>query len=123
MLVDRDKDLEMVAEIATAKELITDEMAKSIVGQKKVIEGLLIALFAKGHCLLEGVPGLAKTAMVRSLSEVMDLSFRRIQFTPDLMPADITGTEIIQEDPPRSASLEDIAIPKAESQCQLEPLS
>lgn len=98
MLVDRDKDLEMVSEIASAKELIADEMAKSIVGQKKVIEGLLIALFAKGHCLLEGVPGLAKTLMINSLADILDLKFNRIQFTPDLMPADITGTEVLEED-------------------------
>src|SRR5688572_1356397 len=78
---------------------ITEEMGKFIVGQQDVIEQLVIAVLAGGHCLLEGVPGLAKTAMVRSLSRTMDLSFRRIQFTPDLMPADITGTDIIQEDP------------------------
>jgi len=78
---------------------IREEMAKFIVGQDEVIEQLLIAVLAGGHVLLEGVPGLAKTAMVRSLARTMDLSFRRIQFTPDLMPADITGTEIIQEDP------------------------
>lgn len=78
---------------------ITKEMSKFIVGQNDVIEQLVIAILAGGHCLLEGVPGLAKTAMIRSLSKCMDLSFRRIQFTPDLMPSDITGTDIIQEDP------------------------
>ena len=78
---------------------ITTEMGRFIVGQQEVIEQLVIAILAGGHCLLEGVPGLAKTAMIRSLSRTMDLSFRRIQFTPDLMPADITGTDIIQEDP------------------------
>jgi MoxR-like ATPase len=78
---------------------IAEEMGKFIVGQNEVIEQLVIAVLAGGHCLLEGVPGLAKTAMIRSLSQTMDLSFRRIQFTPDLMPADITGTDIIQEDP------------------------
>jgi MoxR-like ATPase len=77
---------------------ITTEMGKFIVGQKDVIEQLLIAVLAGGHCLLEGVPGLAKTAMIRTLSEALNMSFRRIQFTPDLMPADITGTDIIQED-------------------------
>jgi MoxR-like ATPase len=77
---------------------ITTEMGKFIVGQKDVIEQLLIAVLAGGHCLLEGVPGLAKTAMVRTLSQALNMSFRRIQFTPDLMPADITGTDIIQED-------------------------
>jgi MoxR-like ATPase len=78
---------------------IRTEVAKLIVGQDEVIDQLLIAVLAKGHCLLEGVPGLAKTLMIRGLSRVMALSFRRIQFTPDLMPADITGTDIIQEDP------------------------
>ena len=78
---------------------ITRELGRFIVGQTDVIEQLMIAILARGHCLLEGVPGLAKTAMVRSLSEVMQLTFRRIQFTPDLMPADITGTDIIQDDP------------------------
>ncbi len=78
---------------------ISQEMGKFIVGQQEVIEQLVIAVLAGGHCLLEGVPGLAKTAMIRSLAKTMDLSFRRIQFTPDLMPADITGTDIIQEDP------------------------
>lgn len=77
---------------------ITTEMGKFIVGQKDVIEQLLIAVLAGGHCLLEGVPGLAKTAMIRTLSESLNMSFRRIQFTPDLMPSDITGTDIIQED-------------------------
>ena len=78
---------------------ITRELGRFIVGQEEVIEQLLIAILARGHCLLEGVPGLAKTMMVRCLSKVMRLSFRRIQFTPDLMPADITGTDIIQDDP------------------------
>jgi len=75
------------------------ELGKVIVGQDDVIEQLMIAILARGHCLLEGVPGLAKTLMVSSLAQAMDLGFRRIQFTPDLMPADITGTDIIQEDP------------------------
>jgi MoxR-like ATPase len=78
---------------------ITKEMGKFIVGQHEVIEQIVIAVLAGGHCLLEGVPGLAKTAMIRTLSQSMHLNFRRIQFTPDLMPADITGTDIIQEDP------------------------
>jgi len=77
---------------------IKDQMAKVIVGQEAVIEQLLIAVLARGHCLLEGVPGLAKTLMVRTLADAMDLTFHRIQFTPDLMPADITGTDIIQQD-------------------------
>jgi MoxR-like ATPase len=77
---------------------IMQEVGTAIVGQEEVIEQLVIAILARGHCLLEGVPGLAKTAMVRALSEAMELGFRRVQFTPDLMPSDITGTEIIQED-------------------------
>ncbi len=78
---------------------IAAEMGKFIVGQASVIEQLLIAVLAGGHCLLEGVPGLAKTAMVSTLAKTMNMAFRRIQFTPDLMPSDITGTDIIQEDP------------------------
>ncbi len=76
---------------------IRKELARVIVGQDEVLEQLIIALFAGGHCILEGVPGLAKTLMISTLSEALDLSFNRIQFTPDLMPSDITGTEIIQE--------------------------
>jgi len=88
----------------TVKELINklprlkEEIAKIIVGQDHVIDEMIIALMAGGHCLLEGVPGLAKTLMVRTLSQALDLSFRRIQFTPDLMPSDIIGTEILEED-------------------------
>ena len=78
---------------------IAAEMGKFIVGQAAVIEVLLIAVLAGGHCLLEGVPGLAKTAMVSTLAKTLNMGFRRIQFTPDLMPSDITGTDIIQEDP------------------------
>lgn len=76
---------------------VREQVGRIVVGQQDVIEQLLIAILARGHCLLEGVPGLAKTLMVRSLAESMSLDFRRIQFTPDLMPADITGTDIIQE--------------------------
>ena len=75
------------------------ELAKVIVGQQRVIDELLIAIFARGHCLMQGVPGLAKTLLVSTLARAMDLSFHRIQFTPDLMPSDITGTDILQEDP------------------------
>ena len=77
---------------------LKEEIAKVIVGQDHVIDEMIIALMAGGHCLLEGVPGLAKTLMVRTLSQALDLSFRRIQFTPDLMPSDIIGTEILEED-------------------------
>ncbi|HVR75669.1 MAG TPA: MoxR family ATPase [Planctomycetota bacterium] len=77
---------------------LRDEIGKVIVGQRTIIEDVLIAVFAGGHCLLEGVPGLGKTLLVRTLSEVLDLEYRRIQFTPDLMPADIIGTNIVVED-------------------------
>jgi MoxR-like ATPase len=77
---------------------IRKEMAKAIVGQEDVLEQLLISIFAKGHCLLVGVPGLAKTLMIRTLADSLSLSFSRVQFTPDLMPSDITGTEVLQED-------------------------
>src|SRR6516164_1130552 len=73
------------------------EIAKMIVGQEEIVEGTVISLFAGGHVLLEGVPGLGKTLLVRTLSEVLDLSFNRIQFTPDLMPADILGTNLVME--------------------------
>src|SRR5258708_5529266 len=77
---------------------ITRELGKAIVGQQHVIEELLIAMFARAHCLLVGVPGLAKTLMIRTLADSLNLSFSRVQFTPDLMPSDITGTEVLQED-------------------------
>lgn len=93
-----DADLAAVQQLSDAFRRITAELAKVIIGQKEVIEELLIALFAGGHCLLVGVPGLAKTLMIRTLADSLNLSFNRIQFTPDLMPADITGTEVIQED-------------------------
>ncbi len=84
--------------LVEANKRITAELGKVVVGQTEVIEQLMIAVLARGHCLLEGVPGLAKTLMIRSLADTMDLGFRRVQFTPDLMPSDITGTDIIQED-------------------------
>ena len=93
-----DQDLEAVEKLNEAYRRITDELGKVIVGQKQVIEELLIAMFARGHCLLVGVPGLARTLMIRTLADALSLKFSRIQFTPDLMPADITGTEVIQED-------------------------
>ncbi|MFU8804665.1 MAG: AAA family ATPase [Bradymonadaceae bacterium] len=91
-------DLEAVEEIARARADIMAEVRKRIYGQTELIEHLLVALFAKGHCLLMGVPGLAKTSLIATLSEVLNLQFNRIQFTPDLMPADITGTDILEED-------------------------
>ncbi len=93
-----DADLAAVEKLNAAYQKIRNEMAKVIVGQHKVLEELLIAIFAKGHCLLVGVPGLAKTLMIHTLADCLDLTFSRIQFTPDLMPSDITGTEVIQED-------------------------
>jgi MoxR-like ATPase len=91
-------DLSAIERLNDGYRRITKELSKAIVGQADVIEQLLIAVFAKGHCLLVGVPGLAKTLMIRTLSDALNLSFRRIQFTPDLMPSDITGTEVLQED-------------------------
>ena len=89
---------EKLKEIATAHQAIKAEIGKVIVGQEEVIDQVLIAILARGHCLLLGVPGLAKTLLVRSLGGVLDLVFNRIQFTPDLMPSDITGTEILDEE-------------------------
>ncbi len=86
-----------ISRLGEAREKIASQLARIIVGQEDVIEELLITLFSRGHCLLEGVPGLAKTLMISTLARTLDLSFSRIQFTPDLMPADITGTEIIEE--------------------------
>ena len=92
-----DDDLESLEQLRIAAERVREELGKVIVGQQDVIEQLLIAIFAEGHCLLEGVPGLAKTLMVSTLAQSLSLQFSRIQFTPDLMPSDITGTEVIQE--------------------------
>src|SRR6202158_4825284 len=88
-----------VCELADAYQAMTGQIGKVIVGQTQVIEQLLMALFSKGHCLLVGVPGLAKTLLVSTVAKILDLSFKRIQFTPDLMPADITGTDILQDEP------------------------
>jgi MoxR-like ATPase len=93
-----DSDVAAIERLNEGYRRIRKEMSKAIVGQEKVLEELLIAIFAKGHCLLVGVPGLAKTLMIRTLSESLSLSFSRVQFTPDLMPSDITGTEVLQED-------------------------
>ncbi len=91
-------DLASVERLKEGSKRILDECRKIIVGQGDVMEQLLIALFAQGHCLLVGVPGLAKTLMIRTLADATNLSFSRIQFTPDLMPSDITGTDILQDD-------------------------
>jgi MoxR-like ATPase len=92
-----DDDIQAAQRLQEAYQQITAELAKVVIGQQQVIEELLVAMFARGHCLLVGVPGLAKTLMIRTLAEALDLQFSRIQFTPDLMPADITGTEVIQD--------------------------
>ena len=91
-------DVKALEKLSESYKAVRQQLGKVIVGQNEVIEQLMIAIFAKGHCLLEGVPGLAKTLMVSTLSETLNLDFSRIQFTPDLMPSDIVGTEVIQED-------------------------
>jgi MoxR-like ATPase len=91
-------DLSAIERLNNGYRRIRKEMSKAIVGQERVLEELLIAVFSRGHCLLVGVPGLAKTLMIRTLADSLSLSFSRIQFTPDLMPSDITGTEVLQED-------------------------
>ncbi len=91
-------DTEDAARLRQARDQIVIQLGKVIVGQSHVIDEILVCLFSQGHCLLEGVPGLAKTLMISTLARTLDLSFSRIQFTPDLMPADVTGTEIIEED-------------------------
>src|SRR5580704_12074062 len=88
---------ETVEQLLAGRAKIETELAKVIVGQKEVIEQIMLALFAGGHCLITGAPGLAKTLLVKSIAQIFHLKFQRIQFTPDLMPADITGMEILQE--------------------------
>lgn len=92
-----DEERQTVEQIRNSRQRISAELSKAIVGQADVVEQLLLCLFAGGHCLITGAPGLAKTLLVRSLAEMFHLKFQRIQFTPDLMPADITGTEILQQ--------------------------
>ena len=91
-------DIEVVKALNEAYEKMTDQISKAIVGQKKVIEQVLVAIFCRGHGLLVGVPGLAKTLLVSTIARVLHLRFKRIQFTPDLMPSDITGTDVLEED-------------------------
>ncbi len=98
MVVANNNDLVAVEELKRSHDAIKKEIAKVIIGQERVIEQLLIALLSSGHCLLVGVPGLAKTLLISTLANILDLKFNRIQFTPDLMPSDITGTEIIEDD-------------------------
>ena len=94
----RDRDLELLEEAARVAQALREEVGRRVVGQREVVDGLLLALLGNGHALLVGVPGLAKTLLVQTLAEALDLEFSRIQFTPDLMPTDITGTEVIEED-------------------------
>src|SRR5437588_1710769 len=94
----RASDEELIAELGRARNRIRAEIAKRVVGQEGVIDQLLVALFSRGHCLFVGVPGLAKTLLISTLAEALSLSFNRIQFTPDLMPSDITGTDVLEED-------------------------
>jgi MoxR-like ATPase len=94
-----DVDVQAIERLGAARDQITGELRKIIVGIDQVIDEMMIAVFARGHCLLVGVPGLAKTLLVSSLARSLALSFKRIQFTPDLMPSDITGTELLQDDP------------------------
>ncbi len=91
-------DLEVVARLKESREKVLHELKKVIVGQDDVIEEVLIALFAGGHCLITGVPGLAKTLLIKTIADILKLNFKRIQFTPDLMPADVVGTEVVQRD-------------------------
>lgn len=92
-------DVQAIKELGEARDSVVAELRKVIVGMDDVIDEMMIAIFSRGHCLLVGVPGLAKTLLVSSLAKTMSMSFKRIQFTPDLMPSDITGTELLQEDP------------------------
>src|SRR3984957_11891171 len=91
-------DVHELEALRQAHQQLRSEIGKTIIGQEKVLDQLLMAIFCRGHALLVGVPGLAKTLMVSTLSQALDMSFKRIQFTPDLMPTDITGTEVIQDD-------------------------
>jgi MoxR-like ATPase len=93
------EDLALVEKLCAGRKSIIEQLQKIIIGQRDVIDELLVGLFAKGHCLIVGVPGLAKTLLISTVSQILDLEFKRIQFTPDLMPADITGTDVLEEDP------------------------
>lgn len=97
-MTETQKDLAVLEELAKAKQSFFNEVGKVVIGQQEILDHILIALLARGHSLIVGVPGLAKTLIIKTLSDVLDLSFKRIQFTPDLMPSDITGTELIDVD-------------------------
>jgi MoxR-like ATPase len=98
-MTQKNDDVAAVEKLGQARDAIVNELRKTIVGMDDVIDEMMISIFSRGHCLLVGVPGLAKTLLVSSLAKTMSLGFKRIQFTPDLMPSDITGTELLQEDP------------------------
>lgn len=95
----REREAQAIRGLATAYSRMREEIGKVIIGQDDIVDQLLIAMFSRGHCLLVGVPGLAKTLLVSTIAQILQLSFRRIQFTPDLMPSDITGTDVLQDDP------------------------
>ncbi|MBA3672379.1 MAG: AAA family ATPase, partial [Gemmatimonadaceae bacterium] len=95
---DDSRDLELLHELARARSALNAQIARRIIGQRDVVDGLVASILAGGHALLVGVPGLAKTLLVQTVAEALDLTFSRVQFTPDLMPSDITGTEILEED-------------------------
>lgn len=94
----KEEDVKLVEKLVEGRKSILTQLKKIIVGQQDVVDELLTGLFARGHCLIVGVPGLAKTLLISSVADILDLEFKRIQFTPDLMPADITGTEVLEED-------------------------
>ena len=99
MTIPAENDVAMIEKLRAAHQRLRKEIGKVIIGQEQVLDQLLMAVFCRSHCLLMGVPGLAKTLMVSTLAQALDLTFKRIQFTPDLMPSDITGSEVIQDDP------------------------
>ena len=88
------EEIQAIDKLMKGRDLILQQLKKVIIGQEEVLDQMLMALFAGGHCLIEGVPGLAKTLMIKTLAQILNLKFKRIQFTPDLMPADITGTDV-----------------------------
>ncbi|MEO7456785.1 MAG: MoxR family ATPase [Gemmatimonadaceae bacterium] len=95
---DENRDLELLDELATARAALNEQIARRIIGQREVVDNLVAAMLSGGHALLVGVPGLAKTLLVQTVAQALDLKFSRVQFTPDLMPSDITGTELLEED-------------------------
>ena len=92
------RDLELLSQLADARRALVAQIGRRIIGQHEIVDNLVAAILAGGHALLVGVPGLAKTLLVQTVSQALDLSFSRVQFTPDLMPSDITGTELLEED-------------------------